>query len=109
MIFSKFEVVKISWIDKADRKRIGIPEQHIKKKKINGTHFSECQNHMYGAGCSEKCGYCLDGEQCDHVNGTCLNGCEAGYHQIRCKTGRYNNTIHCYVLTIHLFIDLVCV
>lgn len=44
-----------------------------------------CQNNTYGAGCSEDCGNCLNGEQCNHVNGTCPNGCDAGYCSDRCK------------------------
>lgn len=54
-------------------------------------HSTACQNNMYGAGCSEKCGHCLNGEHCNHVNGTCHSGCEAGYHGIRCKRGKKNN------------------
>lgn len=60
------------------------------------TFFVECQNNKYGAECSEDCGHCLDGTQCDNVNGTCYNGCEAGYHKTRCKRGRSNNTIHTF-------------
>uniref|UniRef100_K1P8X9 Endothelial cells scavenger receptor n=1 Tax=Magallana gigas TaxID=29159 RepID=K1P8X9_MAGGI len=46
-----------------------------------------CQNNMYGADCSEKCGHCRNGEQCHHVNGACPNGCKAGYFSASCKTG----------------------
>ncbi|XP_065923437.1 receptor-type tyrosine-protein phosphatase epsilon [Magallana gigas] len=40
---------------------------------------------MYGAGCSEECGHCVYGEQCNPVDGTCHNGCETGYYKKRCK------------------------
>ncbi|XP_034321880.2 scavenger receptor class F member 2 [Magallana gigas] len=50
---------------------------------ISGTYA--CQNNTYGAGCSKKCGHCLNKEQCNHIKGTCHNGCEAGYYSPRCK------------------------
>lgn len=58
------------------------------------TYFAECQDNKYGAGCSEDCGHCLNGEQCDHVNGTRRNGCEAGFRKTRCKRGWYKITMH---------------
>lgn len=46
-----------------------------------------CLNNTYGTGCSGNCGHCVDWEECDHVNGVCHNGCEAGYYSDRCKRG----------------------
>lgn len=46
-----------------------------------------CQNNTYGTECSEFCGHCLNEQQCNHVNGTCHNGCEAGYHSDSCTRG----------------------
>uniref|UniRef100_K1RBD9 Endothelial cells scavenger receptor n=1 Tax=Magallana gigas TaxID=29159 RepID=K1RBD9_MAGGI len=45
-----------------------------------------CQNNTYGAGCSEDCGHCFSGQQCNHIFGTCPIGCDAGYYNDRCKT-----------------------
>lgn len=38
----------------------------------------ECDGNKYGQDCRQTCGNCTDGEQCDHVNGICKNGCDAG-------------------------------
>lgn len=57
-------------------------------------YIAECQNKTYGPGCLESCGRCLSGQQCNNVNGTCLNGCEAGYYKPRCKQGKYNITMY---------------
>lgn len=48
---------------------------------------SACLNNTYGAGCLETCGKCLSEQQCNHINGTCTNGCETGYYSDRCKRG----------------------
>lgn len=45
----------------------------------------DCEKGSYGVGCTEKCGHCLDGGKCSHINGTCLTGCDAGYHGGLCK------------------------
>ncbi|XP_052692781.1 receptor-type tyrosine-protein phosphatase alpha-like [Crassostrea angulata] len=52
---------------------------------LGSTCQLECQNNTYGAGCSERCGHCLNEKGCDHVNGTCPSGCEAGYYGSWCK------------------------
>lgn len=44
---------------------------------------------FYGVDCIEKCGQCRDIDQCHHINGACLTGCEAGYHGDLCKARRY--------------------
>eukprot|EP00105_Crassostrea_gigas_P011263 XP_011426840.1 PREDICTED: receptor-type tyrosine-protein phosphatase mu-like isoform X2 [Crassostrea gigas] len=44
-----------------------------------------CQMGMYGVNCVEKCGNCKNNETCDIVNGTCPNGCAAGYNGTVCK------------------------
>ena len=43
---------------------------------------------MYGISCSLPCGTCLDYEQCHHINGTCLKGCDKGYYGQLCKQGK---------------------
>ncbi|XP_056002092.1 multiple epidermal growth factor-like domains protein 10 isoform X2 [Ostrea edulis] len=45
----------------------------------------ECENGKYGEECQEYCGHCTDLAQCDHVNGTCLSGCNPGFKQGTCK------------------------
>lgn len=40
----------------------------------------DCERGSYEVRCTEKCGHCLDGDKCSHINGTCLTGCDAGYH-----------------------------
>lgn len=48
----------------------------------------ECNDRKYGDGCQRKCGFCLNMTQCDHVNGTCSQGCEAGYQGQMCEQGQ---------------------
>lgn len=42
---------------------------------------------MYGTNCTEKCGSCLNVEQCHHINGTCMNGCDRGFYGSYCIEG----------------------
>eukprot|EP00105_Crassostrea_gigas_P000907 XP_011412871.1 PREDICTED: receptor-type tyrosine-protein phosphatase C-like [Crassostrea gigas] len=42
--------------------------------------------------CSEQCGHCSE-NVCDHISGTCLSGCTAGYQGNLCKT-HCNNTFY---------------
>ena len=37
--------------------------------------------------CKQTCGSCYGGKQCDHVNGSCTNGCEAGLFGEKCDEG----------------------
>lgn len=50
--------------------------------------ISECSNRTYGQSCSEKCGFCFKQEQCNHVNGICLNGCDSGYKGEQCNASK---------------------
>lgn len=50
-------------------------------------YIIECNDRKYGDGCQRKCGLCLNMTQCDHVNGTCSQGCEAGYQGQMCEQG----------------------
>ena len=54
---------------------------------INQLWIAVCNSRMYGVNCSQKCGACLDNEACHHTNGTCLNGCDKGYHSRKCDKG----------------------
>ena len=42
---------------------------------------------MFGKHCKESCGKCLMDEQCHHINGSCLNGCNPGYYGNKCTEG----------------------
>lgn len=42
---------------------------------------------MYDLECKQTCGNCKNKEQCHHVNGSCLNGCDSGYYGTRCDIG----------------------
>lgn len=39
----------------------------------------ECNSGTYGKNCSYQCGECLNAVTCDHVNGTCSEGCKPGW------------------------------
>ena len=45
----------------------------------------ECSDGTYGKECQNICGYCADLDVCHHTNGSCPNGCEAGYKGRLCK------------------------
>ena len=47
----------------------------------------ECKHNTYGLGCIGLCGHCLNGDQCDHVNGSCPNGCDKGAYGDKCDKG----------------------
>ena len=42
----------------------------------------------YGPGCKKTCGNCSNAEQCHHVNGSCLNGCDVGVFGDRCNQSK---------------------
>lgn len=48
-----------------------------------------CQNGTYGQSCKDTCGYCLNYDDCFHVNGACVMGCEPGYKGSICKNGQW--------------------
>lgn len=50
---------------------------------------SACDEKMYGVNCTEKCGSCLKLEQCNHINGTCMKGCDMGFHGSDCIEGNW--------------------
>lgn len=49
-----------------------------------------CPSGHYGKNCRESCSrHCIDNEQCDHVSGVCMSGCQDGFlgtHCNDCKT-----------------------
>ena len=52
-----------------------------------------CEQFTYGLECKQACGYCSKGEQCNHVNGSCLNGCDVGVYDDKCDKGKFYNLI----------------
>lgn len=47
----------------------------------------------YGENCSRPCvGHCRDGATCNHVNGQCDGGCDAGWAGQLCKKGYFSYT-----------------
>lgn len=44
-------------------------------------------NNTYGLECRTTCGHCRDRRQCQHVSGSCPNGCDRGVHGVKCDTG----------------------
>ncbi|XP_056016442.1 multiple epidermal growth factor-like domains protein 10 [Ostrea edulis] len=44
-----------------------------------------CDGKMFGQNCSRACGPCLGYTQCNHINGTCVNGCERGFGGSNCS------------------------
>lgn len=51
--------------------------------------FVACINGYYGIGCSTQCGNCMNSEQCHHVNGICMNGCDNGYKGDKCIASKH--------------------
>ena len=39
------------------------------------------------------CGNCLNGKQCHHINGSCLNGCDKGTYGDKCDKGQLRRPI----------------
>lgn len=51
--------------------------------------FTACDVGTYGENCSTLCGHCFETKQCHHINGTCINGCNSGYHGLLCTDGKH--------------------
>ena len=49
----------------------------------------ECDGNKYGQDCHYTCGDCHNGDQCNHVNGSCLGGCNAGMSGEKCDEGNW--------------------
>ena len=52
---------------------------------------TECPTGSYGPGCTKTCNINCKGPDnfCDHINGTCTNGCEDGYRGQMCDSGTF--------------------
>ena len=53
----------------------------------------ECNYGMFGTNCSEKCGNCLNLDQCHHINGSCLDDCAPGFQGVTCTEGNSDSFI----------------
>lgn len=59
----------------------------------------ECTAGYFGLECKSKCvGHCKDNKQCNHINGTCVDGCKDGYTGSNCTEG-------CWIF---LFLQSMC-
>ena len=52
-----------------------------------------CENLTYGLDCREICGNCLNLKQCNHINGSCMEGCDPGFQGEKCVRGAFNNLV----------------
>lgn len=66
-------------------------EKAIDKKFLSHTFslffFPECDDGTYGLECENACGNCSDGNWCNHMNGSCPNGCDMGVFGDTCDKG----------------------
>lgn len=52
-------------------------------------YIEACNQRKYGENCNMPCGHCVKSEQCNHINGTCMNGCDSGYEGLNCTAGEF--------------------
>ena len=59
--------------------------------------FSDCPSGFYGYRCKNVCSEkCLIYADCDHIDGTCSDGCQAGYIGKLCNNCKIMHTVlHC--------------
>lgn len=57
---------------------------------FNTVSSQECLNGYFGSECLNKCGHCLNVDNCNHINGSCLKGCSKGYKGDYCKECKLN-------------------
>ena len=53
---------------------------------MNVFYVTGCNVYTYGSDCIH-CGNCSGGVQCNHVTGTCRNGCDADIYGDKCDLG----------------------
>ena len=51
------------------------------------------KNLTYGLDCQEICGNCLNLKQCNHINGSCMEGCDPGFQGEKCVRGTFTNVV----------------
>ena len=55
---------------------------------MNIWYVTGCDVYTYGLDW-KRCGNCSGGVQCDHVTGTCPNGCDPGMNGDECDRGNF--------------------
>ena len=61
-------------------------------------YVSACQRGWYGDGCSERCSEkCKDNVTCRNTDGSCPNGCIAGYSGVKCDSGINTHRFGCVI------------
>ena len=72
-----------------------------------------CSNMTFGQDCNNTCGHCLNNDVCHHVNGTCLRGCNPGYHGDPCATRKkitlHNTNVHEDLIFSYWKTETMCV
>lgn len=75
--------------------------------------FSACTNGTYGEKCKLTCGHCYGNSACNHVNGSCPNGCASGWTGPVCNESerimffffkQYLQCLHAYIENILILI-----
>jgi hypothetical protein len=65
---------------------------------------AECDGRLYGENCSIPCGMCLNMSQCQHINGSCLDGCDSGFQGDNCTQGKwrlFKQRKHCHNFEVY--------
>lgn len=60
--------------------------------------ITECDGGKYGRGCSLTCGACINNTPCQHINGSCLQGCGPGFKGQKCDEGLWSLIRLCIIL-----------
>lgn len=58
--------------------------------------YLACDATWYGAGCKSQCGHCVGEDNCHHVNGSCLLGCQEGFTGDLCFNREWCIYVMCY-------------
>lgn len=72
--------------------------------KIIYSFYTECNTGEYGINCSKSCGNCYNQSQCHNVDGSCSEGCSAGYKGSLCTDRKYYFRV--FTINIYLLTDL---
>lgn len=70
---------------------------------LNYLFLQECETSKYGKDCKSSCGHCVNDETCNHVNGSCANGCAAGWENDICDKSKlmfvHSLVLHCNIIS----------
>ncbi|XP_056003593.1 multiple epidermal growth factor-like domains protein 6 [Ostrea edulis] len=78
-------LVMIQTVDTVTQRLEPVTDVNLDTRDISVNYVS-CSPQYYGELCKETCGSCSDGMTCNHVDGTCTNGCDVGFYGEECKT-----------------------